>query len=284
MKKDVEITLKKDGSDDIIVMCPEKIKLHPVAALLAISYGLPPARIKPKQGKDILKAFALFLGIFVSLAVCYINVLLGIVLCVGFFVANFLFNKNYFFNFISKKLGEGYTVDTEAQKNILEKAGVFDKIQNSDNQSQNQKTSVFVKLNRIINRLPFNGLFAKMPILQKIAKYGNYIVCALIVLLLLGILSSKSPTDSYINDYEGIVKSMTKLVEQCENGDIAYTEFQKKMLDLVNEIDVIENKNKGKVDNNDLSAEQQRKLLKIMSDIEKLESRSENLQLEYYLY
>lgn len=64
MKKDIEITLKKDGSNDIIIKCPEKIKLHPVAAWFALSYGLPPAKINPVQGKDVLKAYALFVCIF----------------------------------------------------------------------------------------------------------------------------------------------------------------------------------------------------------------------------
>ena len=67
MKKDIEITLKKDGSNDIIIKCPLKIKLHPVAAWFALSYGLPPAKINPVQGKDVLKAYALFACIFLSL-------------------------------------------------------------------------------------------------------------------------------------------------------------------------------------------------------------------------
>lgn len=35
MAKKVEIVLKKDGAEDIIVKCPEKIKLHPVTATLS---------------------------------------------------------------------------------------------------------------------------------------------------------------------------------------------------------------------------------------------------------
>ena len=52
MKKDIEITLKKDGSNDIIVKCPQKVKLSVMGALFAIRFGLPPADVTPVQVKD----------------------------------------------------------------------------------------------------------------------------------------------------------------------------------------------------------------------------------------
>ena len=68
MAKKVEIVLKKDGAEDIIVECPQKVKLSVMGALFVIRFGLPPADVKPVQGKDVIKCLGLFLSIFLACA------------------------------------------------------------------------------------------------------------------------------------------------------------------------------------------------------------------------
>ncbi len=123
MAKDVEITLKKEGSGDIVVKCPSKIKLHPAMAAIVALYGCPPAAIKPTQGKDILKAYALFAGIFAAGALVIIPPV-GIIALIVMIVLNIRYNKDYFYNFIKKRLEEGYSVEQEEHKQLLREAGL----------------------------------------------------------------------------------------------------------------------------------------------------------------
>lgn len=131
MAKNVEITLKKEGAEDIVIKCPPKIKIHPAMAAIVALYGCPPAAIKPTQGKDILKDWALFAGIFVASALFIIPVV-GIVAFIVMIVLNIRFNKNYFYNFIKKRLEEGYSVEQEEHKQLLRDAGLpVDSVQSS---------------------------------------------------------------------------------------------------------------------------------------------------------
>lgn len=131
MAKSVEITLKKEGSKDILVKCPRSIKLNPVVAAISILYGMPPFQVKPINGKDVLKALSLFAMIFISLGICSVSSGLGVILFLVVIVINFLFTKNYFFNFIKKLLVEGYTVEGSEQKQILKEAGLLAESQDS---------------------------------------------------------------------------------------------------------------------------------------------------------
>lgn len=274
MKKDVEIVLKKEGATDIIVKCPETIKLHPVAAWFAISNGLPPASINPKQGKDILKAFVLFFCIFASLLFCYLSIALGIVACLVVIGINVGFNRNYFFNFIRNKLEEGYIVENEEQKKLLETAGVYDKPSESTGKS---KLTVFNKINAFINRLPFNGIAAKLPIIQRFSKYANYAVCVLVILLVLGLCTSKSPIDSYLDDFEHIIKSYEVALDKCENGSISYEEFLLKVNDIVDDVGNLDGDN---LDN--MNSKQKKRYTKCLNKLEKLSERSERVKMQYY--
>ena len=123
MAKKVEIVLKKDGAEDIIVKCPQKVKLSVMGALFAIRFGLPPADVKPVQGKDIIKCLGLFLSIFLACALLVVPPL-GVIALAGAVVLNVIYNKNYFFNFIKKKIEEGYSVEDEEQRRLLEEAGI----------------------------------------------------------------------------------------------------------------------------------------------------------------
>ena len=74
MAKQIEITLRKEGSGDIVVNCPEKIKLSIPGALLAIKFGLPPADIKPVQWKDVAIAYIIFFAMFLSCAIVTVSI------------------------------------------------------------------------------------------------------------------------------------------------------------------------------------------------------------------
>ncbi len=123
MKKDIEITLKKDGSNDIIVKCPQKVKLSVMGALFAIRFGLPPADVSPVQVKDVIKCIGLFLSIFIA-CILFVVPPLGVIALAGVVALNVIYNKNYFFNFIQKKMEEGYKVEDEEQRKLLEDAGL----------------------------------------------------------------------------------------------------------------------------------------------------------------
>lgn len=124
-KGEVKITLTKDGCKDIKVTCPAKIKMHPVAAFAAIQYGLPPMQVKPVDWKGVGLAFLLFGVIFASCLFFLVNVALGIIAVVATCTLNINFNRNYFFNYIQKKLREGYQVTHQEQQQILTEAGVL---------------------------------------------------------------------------------------------------------------------------------------------------------------
>lgn len=49
---------------------------------------------------------------------------LGVIALAGVVALNFIYNKNYFFNFIKKKIEEGYSVEDEEQRRLLEEAGI----------------------------------------------------------------------------------------------------------------------------------------------------------------
>lgn len=123
MAKKVEIVLKKDGAEDIIVKCPQKVKLSVMGALFAIGYGLPPTDVTPVQVKDVIKCIGLFLSIFIA-CILFVVPPLGVIALAGVVALNVIYNKNYFFNFIKKKMEEGYKVEDEEQRKLLEDAGL----------------------------------------------------------------------------------------------------------------------------------------------------------------
>ena len=125
MAKKVEIVLKKDGVEDITVKCPQKVKLSVMGALFAIRFGLPPADVKPTQGKDVLKCIVLFLTIFVACAFFEVHPILGVIALTISLFLNIRYNKNYFFNFIKKNFAEGYMVEDSESQQILQDAGLW---------------------------------------------------------------------------------------------------------------------------------------------------------------
>ena len=214
-KGDVEIILTKEGCKDIKVTCPAKIKMHPVAAFAAIQYGLPPMQVKPVDWKGVGQAFLLFGAIFASCLFALVNVALGIIALVATFAININFNRNYFFNYIQKKLREGYQVTDQEQQQILTEAGVL---------PLTEKTSSGFKL-----PLPANINLSKKKILG-IA--GG----AVAVLLLLAMCTGGNVIDRALDDMESAVISMEKIVSKLESGKISAAEAEFELAVLAEEV------------------------------------------------
>lgn len=165
MAKDVEIVLKKEGSKDITVKCPRTVKLSPVIAALYILWGCPPLWVKPIDWKGAFISFLAYPLIVISLAVLFlVSPGFGLVLLAAVLVLEFLFNRDYFFNFFKKRLAEGYTVEDEEQKQILKEAGVFVESNNTSTSSTNssvQKTEDVASQIEKLGALVEKGLLSK---------------------------------------------------------------------------------------------------------------------------
>ena len=214
-KGDVEIILTKEGCKDIKVICSAKIKMHPVTAFINIQYGLPPMQVKPVDWKGVGLAFLLFGIIFASCLFFLVNVALGIIALVATFAININFNRNYFFNYIQKKLREGYQVTDQEQQQILTEAGVL---------PLTEKTSSGFKL-----PLPANINLSKKKILG-IA--GG----AVAVLLLLAMCTGGNVIDRALDDMESAVISMEKIVSKLESGKISAAEAEFELAVLAEEV------------------------------------------------
>ena len=279
MAKKIEVILKKDGSEDITVTCPEKVKLSVPSALLAIKFGLPPADVKPVQVKDVVKCIILFFAIFAACIFFTVSVPLGIIALIIAFVANIIYNQNYFFNFIRKKIAEGYTVENEEHKNLLQAAGVFETNQGASTSQSKSLPPVISKVTGTINKLPFNSFATKIPVLQNFSKYANYIVCGLAVILIVSLFSFKSPADSFINDMDSVVNRAATLIEKCEDKEISYNEFRKMMQELESEMIEIQTKYKD-LDDDDFSDKQKKQIHKILKEFDNLSLRAAGLQMQ----
>lgn len=278
MKKDIEIILKKEGAQDITVKCPQQIKLPAWRVYGAIYAGLPPLSIKPADMKGLAISVLAFLAIFVSCMFFMVNVALGIIVLGAVIAFNVVYTKNYFFNFIKKKLAEGYTVEGEEQNQILKEAGIFDALSKMTSGTAGKNAGgLFGKINAGINKLPFGALARKVPVLSGVAKYVNHVVCVLIIVLVLGVFFSKDPIDAYLDNLDKIAKSMENLVVKCENNEISYEKYQKQMLELVSGIYEWEG-----INEEDMTLEQKKRKLQIINNVEKLVKRGERLELRYY--
>ncbi len=279
MAKKIEVILKKDGSEDITVMCPEKVKLSVPSALLAIKFGLPPADVKPVQVKDVVKCIILFFAIFAACIFFTVSVPLGIIAVIIAFVANIIYNQNYFFNFIRKKIAEGYTVENEEHKNLLQAAGVFETNQGASSSQSKSLSPVLSKVTGAINKLPFNSFATKIPVLQNFSKYANYIVCGLAVILIVSLFSFKNPIDSFLDDSEAILRKATTCVEKCENGNMSYSEMEGRLTELYSDYAELVTKYED-VDEKDMNDKQKKRLRRIGKEFDNLSLRAAGLRMQ----
>lgn len=270
MAKKIKIIMQKEGEKDICIKCHPEIKLSFIKGLLGLMFsGISPFKAKPINIKDLLIGFLLFCSIFVIPLIFFLySTALSVVVFIALVAANVIYNKDYCFNFIKKRLSEGYVVEDEEHKKLLEAAGVFATPENIQNVKP--KNSILAKVDGFINKLPFNGMAAKLPILQRFSKYANYAVCVLAVLLLLSIFTAKNPVDSYLDDYEKLVNSMAKVMIQYENGDITEREAERKIMNIIAESEELDKKYRIKDD--DWTPAQKSRMLKIMADYEDLEN------------
>lgn len=279
MAKKIEVILKKDGSEDITVTCPEKVKLSVPSALLAIKFGLPPADVKPVQVKDVVKCIILFFAIFAACIFFTVSVPLGIIAVIIAFVANIIYNQNYFFNFIRKKIAEGYTVENEEHKNLLQAAGVFETNQGASSSQSKSLSPVLSKVTGAINKLPFNSFATKIPVLQNFSKYANYIVCGLAVILIVSLFSFKNPIDSFLDDSEAILRKATTCVEKCENGNMSYSEMEGRLTELYSDYAELVTKYED-VDEKDMNDKQKKRLRRIGKEFDNLSLRAAGLRMQ----
>lgn len=136
-KGEVEIILRKNGMQDITIVCPEKIKLSALMVYAVIQFGLPPMNIKPIDKKGLAITIIAYLGIFLACAFFAINIALGFLLLIAALIFNFMYTKNYFFNYIKKRLAEGYIPTTKETQKILQNAG----LQPKEFEKQNSNTN-----------------------------------------------------------------------------------------------------------------------------------------------
>lgn len=206
MRKDeVKITLTKDGCKDITIKCSAKIKMHPMMAFITIGYGMPPMQVKPTDWKGVGIAIAGYLAIFLACTCFLSSVALGVVVLGAVVAINIIYNRNYFFNYIQKKLREGYQVADPEHQQILTEAGVL---------PLTEKSSSGFKL-----PLPGNISLDKKKLLP-IA--GG----AVAVVLLLAMCTGGNIVDSALDDMEDVVVSMEKIVDKLESGKISATEAE----------------------------------------------------------
>ena len=124
----VTIVLEKAGAPTVSVECPAKIKQNPALVLLTMrTSGFPPLNVTPKDWKGFGIHVAAFVSIFVLAATAQVIGVAGIILALADLVFNCFLEANYYFKFIKKKIGEGYSVKDAEQRSLCEMAGVFGK-------------------------------------------------------------------------------------------------------------------------------------------------------------
>ena len=124
-EKEVEITLRKEGSPDIRVNCPREIKMSFLKGFIYFRFHcFSPLTISPVNKKDLLFFVLQFLAIFISCVFFTVDPVVGLIIVTAVFVFNIIRTKNYYFNFIKKRLAEGYVVEDPEKQQLLQNAGL----------------------------------------------------------------------------------------------------------------------------------------------------------------
>lgn len=125
-KNKVKIVLEKNGCTPISVICPNKIKANALLTWLTLRFsGFPQFNVTPTDWKNFWLYILAFISIFIfgwlgtSVSVIFI------VIALADLIFNIIITANYYFNFIRKKLKEGYEIRDSEQRAICEKAGVY---------------------------------------------------------------------------------------------------------------------------------------------------------------
>ena len=142
------IELEKEGQQTISVECPVKIKSNFIQTFVTLHYGFPQFNVKPMPWKSFLGYILLFLCIFIPPLIIPVA---GIVIGIAFIIINFIAIKNYYFNFIRKRLSEGYEINDQEAKELCEAAGVYSSKQSNigSNTNKTENTSA-VPVNPVV--------------------------------------------------------------------------------------------------------------------------------------
>ncbi|HQC07234.1 MAG TPA: hypothetical protein PK067_09455 [Kaistella chaponensis] len=135
-KKKVKIKLVKEGKKDVIITCPENIKLGFMDLYAALRLDIPPLNVKPINFLSVILMIILYALIFVTPAILIAidapDVVL-ILLSVGILAANIIINRNYYWNVIRKKLKEGYEPKDKESWTFLDDVKMPDNISYNEN-------------------------------------------------------------------------------------------------------------------------------------------------------
>ena len=143
MSKNSKITIKlaKEGCDDILITCSNKVKMTFLQTLINLLYGgFPPLNVKPIDKKGLGILIGSFALIFVVNAFSFS--LFGLIATIGIIALNLILTQNYYSNYIQVKLKEGYDVIGEENKKILEEVGIMQVP--SDEQLKKQKRFYYI--------------------------------------------------------------------------------------------------------------------------------------------
>lgn len=129
LKKKIEIKLVKSGEKDVIINCPESIKLGLLDLYMALRLDIPPLNIKPINYVSIvinLLLYALIYAVPALLLYFGTSTAVFLILTSITIALNIVVNKNYYWNFICKKLKEGYLPANEETRAILESVKILE--------------------------------------------------------------------------------------------------------------------------------------------------------------
>ena len=120
--------LEKEGCPTISVQCPAKIKQNPALVFVTMNHSIfPSLNVTPKDWKGFFLHLALFLSMGVVAVIAQENLIVGLPLALIDVLFNCIFEINYYFRFIKRKISEGYSVNDPEQRSLCEMAGIFGK-------------------------------------------------------------------------------------------------------------------------------------------------------------
>lgn len=141
------VVLEKEGSPEITVTCPRKVKMNPFRALVSWRVdGFPQFNVTPKDWKGFFLYLLAWLLVFIfgsimlsafgesrvegngELTEGEVNGVLafvGFLLTVAALVLNVIITANYYYSFIKKALKRGYVINDAEQRAACEAAGLY---------------------------------------------------------------------------------------------------------------------------------------------------------------
>ena len=139
-KNKSEIILSKNDESDIVVECPRKIILGFFQTVMVVYADFPPMNIKAKQWKDFFIDILMLAMIILFGSTATV---MGIVFAVLMYAVYFTRNKYYYWNFIQKKIDDGYTVSDDQTSHLTELGINFE---NNENSQRKGIEKVLVKI------------------------------------------------------------------------------------------------------------------------------------------